>query len=434
MNRLASALAVVAVLASPVRALAEEPPQAPSPAPSEPTPVVESAPLAAPEAAPAVVVESTPPAAAEDAWALYERAFAAAVAGRDDEALSLVAALKAGHPDTGAAALAGELERQLLARRGQAVASGDAQLRRTLEATAQPRERAPAGGTAAVPPSASGAKRYATLFEALHDEQPSAAARAEFLVFQTLHGIAVGGEICAATSGCGGGAGTLLVPMLTGGAGALGAYLFSDGGITPGNVLAIDSGALWGAWQGVALMNIAGGWSQGGSPLVLILAQGLGMGAGQLAWSALGLSAGDVSLMNTAGLWTGVYTLMALIAATGGSGDNAALFATLLVASDVGLVAGGLLSRHFPMSRGRTLLLDAGAILGGLLGLAVSVIAYGSEFGSSVVGYMLGGSVAGLAAATALSQEWDTPLLGPVQVGLAPTQHGGGQLMLSGRF
>jgi hypothetical protein len=137
--------------------------------------------------------------------------------------------------------------------------------------------------------------------------------------------------------------------------------------------------------------------------------------------------------VNTAGIWAGIYTLMTLYV-SGASGSASGLFGALLVASDVGLVAGGLLARQFPMSRGRTLLLDAGGILGGLLGLGTYVIAVPNDFGRGTVGAVLAGSLTGMAAAALLSRDWDAPLLGQVQVGVAPTQYGGSQLLVTGRF
>jgi len=95
------------------------------------------------------------------------------------------------------------------------------------------------------------------------------------------------------------------------------------------------------------------------SPL-LLGGQLLGIGAGRLAWTELRPSAGDVALASSVGLWSGVVAAL-LIAEADTYGPT---MGTLLFCSDVGLIAGGLIASSAPMSRGRTLLLDADGLLG----------------------------------------------------------------------
>ncbi|MEN9796311.1 MAG: hypothetical protein RL653_7 [Pseudomonadota bacterium] len=424
MHRLVCAVAALAftVVSLPARAEDPLPVAAPTPSPVvevEPAPMVEEGPTQAPA-----------PASQQEALQLYEAAFAAAVAGRNEEALATVAQLRARYPDTGAAELGAELARQLEAQRGNGRLPMADSLRRRLDGS--PAQAAASGAPSAHPPSAAGTRRYATLKDALHDEQPTLVARAEFVVFQTLHGMSIGSELCGILNGCG--LGNTLVPLLTGGAAAWAALAFSGDGITAGHALAIDSGVLWGAWHGLAFAGISNTFNSG-TLGVVVLSQLAGMAAGHFAWAGLGLSAGDMSLMNSAGIWTAMFTLLAT-GALGVQGSTPGLFALLLTASDVGLVGGALLTRVLPMSRGRTLVIDAGIILGGLLGFAVQAAFLGASTFQVTAGSLLAGGLAGMVTAGVLTRDWDLELLGApkVQVGLAPTVGGGAQLVIGGRL
>jgi hypothetical protein len=398
-----------------------------APEPLQPTPVVETGPL--PEGAPSVAATE------QEAWQLYEVAFAAAVARRDEDALATLAQLQARFPGTGAAVLGAELSRQLEALRGNGRTRMAPALRSRLEV---PLPLSPPGSAPSVvsdapaQPSVVGAPRYATLSDALHDERPTLLARAEFVLFQTLHGVTLGIETCALSNGCG--IGVTLVPLLTGGAAAWAALSFSDGGITAGHALAIDSGVLWGAWHGLAYAGISNTFNQATLGVVMV-GQLAGMVGGHFAWQGLGLSAGDVSLMNSAGVWTGTFALLTT-ATLGLQGSTPGLFTLLLAASDVGLVGGALLSRVMPMSRGRTLVLDAGVLLGGLLGFAVQTAFVGSTSLQTTAASLLAGSAVGLVTAGILTQDWDLELVGPVkvQMGIAPTSGGGAQWVIGGRL
>lgn len=447
MNRLACAVAALAFTFLSPPARAEDAPPAPPPVVEAvpepavlPTPVVETE----PSTAPAEAVPSEAPSQVE-AWRLYEAAFASAVAGRNEEALATLGQLRARYPESGAAALGEELARQLEALRGHGRRRMADALRRKLDTpAAQQLAAAPTAASRATSPSPSapgpsqpsvaGTRRYASLREALHDEQPTIQARAEFVVFQSLHGITLGGQVCALTGGCG--LGVALLPMLAGGGAAWAALAFSSDGITAGHALAIDSGVLWGAWHGIAFAGISNAFNSATLGGVMV-GQLAGMVAGHLAWGALGLSAGDMSLMNSAGIWTGVFTMLAAGAA-GLQGSTSGLFALLLAASDVGLVGGALISRVLPMSRGRTLVLDAGVVLGGLLGFALHTALLGSSGTfQTTTGAVLAGGVAGMVTAGMLTRDWDLELLGTpgtVQVGLAPTPGGGGQVVIGGRL
>ena len=75
---------------------------------------------------------------------------------------------------------------------------------------------------------------------------------------------------------------------------------------------------------------------------------------------------------------------------------------TLTIVGDLGLIAGGVASEYYPMSRGRTILVDLGGILGFLAGGAVAL-------GSSSAKPLLISTALGLGLAVAFTSEWDAP-------------------------
>ena len=349
-----------------------------------------------------------------DPWALYESAVAAMAAGRDDEALSSVARLKERHPGAGVALLGAELERHILARRTGVPGPMAAELRTSLDAGFA----VPPPPPVTVEPSV---KRYATLGEALRDEQPSTQSRAEFVLFQTLHGIALANEFCVVVE-CSDPRQNILASLLGGGLGVWGSLQFSRGGITAGHVLAIDSGTLWGAWHGIMLNNIADVSSTQGQVGMVMGGQLLGTVGGHLLWDRTRAGAGDVSLVNSAGIWTTITA--ALIGVTAGwSPSDRARRITYLAASDVGLVGGAFLSKYLPMGRGRSLVIDAGGILGGLVGMGVYAISTSDVNEQVLAGVALGGVLAGLGTAGWFSRDWDASSF-PLQLGVAPTAGG----------
>ena len=102
------------------------------------------------------------------------------------------------------------------------------------------------------------------------------------------------------------------------------------------------------------------------------------------------------------------------------SGD--AFVGTLLAASDLGLIGGSILSRYYPMSRGRTLIIDAGGIIGILLGAGANVIiATSADDLSQFVGFgiMAASTAGGLALATYLTRDWDVPDV-PIHASIVP--------------
>ncbi len=366
--------------------------------------------------------------AQSEAWGLYEQAFADAAAGRDDMALLGLEELQRRFPGTGASLLGLELKRLVAGRAAGSAQAMSTALRARLEDLAPP-AKAPAPSVEAAVAAAE-KKRYGSLAEALRDEQPNNGSRAELVLAQTLHGVVLGVEAVGALELSGPqpvAAATLL------GAGAMAglSLLYSRDGVTAGQALAINSGTAWGAWHGLLLPTVISDRSY--TNQFLMAGQLVGAVAGHFAWSGLGLAAGDVALMNSTALYAGTATLIGL-SVFGINGFTAGtLNGVLLAVTDLGLVAGYLLSRQYPLGRGRVLVMDVGALLGGLLGSSVVFLAsFNGQ--AALVGGLLGGA-GGIAASLYVTRNWDLEWAGiPVQVGLAPTQHGGGQLAVSGSF
>jgi hypothetical protein len=259
-------------------------------------------------------------------------------------------------------------------------------------------------------------------------EEPTPLARAELAIVQTAHGIALGAETCTLAE-CDDTRAWVL-SMIGGGGLGLGLSLgWTGDGIKPGHALLLNSSVGWGFWNGLAISGVAG-LDDGREVAGFFMASKLtGLGLGFLLKGPWDPGAGDVALTNTVGIWSGVVVLLAH-AATGFEAREEAVWGTLLAAADAGLLGGALLSRRFPMSRGRTLMIDVGGVLGMLGGMGVMLLLQGDDvedaplFTSAIVG-----TVAGLGTATYLTRNWDVPDV-PGELAIVPTE--GGALALYG--
>lgn len=263
-------------------------------------------------------------------------------------------------------------------------------------------------------------------------EEETNAARAELVAFQTVHGIALGAEFCSALE-CDDA--RLYTTMLAvgGGAGLGLSLLASDGGVTPGFATLINSGTLWGAFNGAMLSNAL----NSGDDIAAFMApaQLAGIGVSALLWNQLSPTAGEVSVANSGGIWLGTLTALGQLAVNHDSNSDAIIWSILGMA-DLGIVGGALLSQYEPMTRGRALVIDTGGVLGGLVGMGTYVL-INPEF-NEPTGFALStmaGIVAGLGTSAYLTRHWDAPDNGQISAswGIAPTEEGA-VLSLSGQF
>jgi hypothetical protein len=308
----------------------------------------------------------------DEAWALFDRALAAQAAGNLSEAQQALNEVFEQHPDHELAPRA----------------------RRMYE-----------GMQVAIP-----APPLRSAAPSLLDEQPSGRARAELAIFQTLHGMALGAEACVLMD-CDAIEPILLLPMLGGGLGLTASILLTRDGIRPGEALAINSGLTWGF--GNALMfelgRSLGDASAQSMTGIFMAGQAVGVGTGVLINHLTDATEGQIALATSVGLWTGVTAFFTIGAASDFDVSTRALLWTTMALADLGLVAGAMwASQRPPMSRGRTLVIDASAALGALVGTGLPVIG-GAESLTAVFAGGVIGVLGGWGLGYWLTDEWDAP-------------------------
>ena len=340
--------------------------QTPDPGTSPPgaTPVPEQAVPSPPEAM------SASDARDDAAWSLYHRAFAAASKGDWALVRQLSATLADQHPDHPATARTSTI----LSMRDRHASAGDAGDADT--------------GTRVWP------------------EPPSIGAKSELAILQTLSGIAIGIELCIVVE-CDSGEAFIGLPLALGSL-ALGGVLGVLGDISPGQRAAINTGTLWATYNAAMINAIAGTSSGTAIAGSLATAQIGGAVGGELLWRNLRLTEGQVALGMSGGFWASVMTAL-FIQSLDGDVDSDGSLTAILVAGDLGLVGGGFLARRFPdMSRGRTLVIDAGGLVGGLSGTGIAYLIGGdSTTAERVALATLVGASIGLSAATYFTRRWD---------------------------
>ncbi|MFP2911606.1 hypothetical protein ACLESD_42590 [Pyxidicoccus sp. 3LFB2] len=260
-------------------------------------------------------------------------------------------------------------------------------------------------------------------------ERRSSAGLAGMTVLQTLHGATQGILLCAIAE-CSG-QGYAAVSLLGAGAGAAGTLLLARDGVTSGQAAVVNSGTVWGFWFGIASMLALD--LEGDDALAATMLGGAGFtGVGILLAATLRPTAGQVSMANSGGLWAGVVT--ALLVATADTGEAKTLFAIELGTTAVGIATLAMLSDTLAVSRGRMLIIDAGGILGGLLGATATFLTAGDDAGDAILVGSAVGVVTGLAVTAYITRDFDGRN-GPEAV-LTPALLGkdGAGVALSGRF
>ena len=256
-------------------------------------------------------------------------------------------------------------------------------------------------------------------------ERSTGLAKAEFITFQTAHGVAIGAELCVAldcdTQG-------YAASLISGGSLGLGLSLWASwDGIPNARVQSLNTGVIWGAWHAAALYGMNAFGSDKASAVSAIGLQLAGLGIGELIYQWREPSPGDVSLATATGVWTGALTTLFLGASDLAFDDNA-VFAAALVGSDVGLIAGSFISGVYPMSRSRVLLINAGGAIGLLTGFGIPFLLAGDDVNTQVAfTSMMFGTVGGLGLTTYLTRNWDKPIAstGPdFHFGFTPTDGG----------
>jgi hypothetical protein len=189
-----------------------------------------------------------------------------------------------------------------------------------------------------------------------------------------------------------------------GGAGILAGTVGTRGRPVPyGRAQVVEAAGVWGGVNG----GLAAGLLDANARATVGTTLGLGLGgiAGAVALTReRSPSSGDVALVNSGGFW-GLAAGALTLTFVGDPSEEQALTA-LLVGADAGLVAMTLATRHVEISRGRSLLIDTGGLVGALIGLSAPLFARSESAPAYGVGGLAGMAV-GLGLGAHLTRGWD---------------------------
>ena len=251
------------------------------------------------------------------------------------------------------------------------------------------------------------AATIATPGETISESASANEGRGRLVLWSSLYGIWLGlaGDILIDVNDV---QPAVLIPMVAMGA-ALGTSLVvtSDHPVTTGQAWTIITGldygslngALWGGALGLSARGVVGlslATSVVATPVAIFVA------------TSQRPKAGDVELVRSSLLWGTTAGLLGAAAFSTSSSSAQGAWLTGALAMDLGLAAGIGLANSFDLSRNRVLIIDAGAVGGGLIGLGVAVLAGGNRAsGQEVAGGALGGLVAGIAIAALATHNLD---------------------------
>jgi hypothetical protein len=177
----------------------------------------------------------------------------------------------------------------------------------------------------------------------------------------------------------------------------------------------LDSGQAWTIITGLDYGSLNGALWAGGLDLQATgvvgtaLATGLvGGGVGLLVASKVHPRQGHVELVRSGLLWGTAGGLLGM-AAVSTDGSSQSYLRGAGVAMDLGFLGGLALAVSFDLSRNRVLVIDAGAVGGGLAGMGIAwlVVAGPGASPRAIFASGLGGMCTGLAAAAYLSRHMD---------------------------
>jgi hypothetical protein len=223
-------------------------------------------------------------------------------------------------------------------------------------------------------------------------------ARGELVFWSTVGGVFTAANVCV-ISGCESQRETAAVYTISVGGSLAISLAASHNGVAQGEAQLYNSAQTWGSWNGLAIND--GFARDSGEAAVALGAQGLGLLAGIGLWKTWHPTQGDVALTNSFLLWSSVLTVWGHLAA-----DSEPTLPRIVIAGDIGLLLGAMTSTQVKMSRGRTLLIDVGGVLG-ILGGGLAALGTDSERGAGTA--LLVGTAAGLGVAVALTTGWDAP-------------------------
>ncbi len=247
-------------------------------------------------------------------------------------------------------------------------------------------------------------------------ERPRLQARAELGLNMTINGVFLALNISQMVGGDSERASTAAA-MIGGGAGLAISLYSSRRGITAGHAQLLNSAITWGSWNNL-LANEGFFADTERDAAFSVGFQVAGLATGMMLWPMWRPTSGDVAMANTGGVWSSILFTLLTVAAT----DDAPEVESLVLAGDLGILMGGLLSSRLPMSRGRTLLIDTGGVLGFVAGGLAALAADPDEDGGASA-WLFAGTTAGLVTAFLATRNWDPPDFGK-EVNIAMTPMG----------
>jgi hypothetical protein len=162
------------------------------------------------------------------------------------------------------------------------------------------------------------------------------------------------------------------------------------------------NGALWGAGLGLSAKGVVGA-ALGTSAAATVTA----------TWVAASQrpKAGDIELVRSSLLWGTTAGLLGIASLGPSSVSAQTAWKGGALAMDLGLLAGVGLASQVDLSRNRVLIIDAGAIGGGLVGFGMTWLIVGgvNANGRAVAGGALGGLLLGIGVAALATRHLDTP-------------------------
>jgi hypothetical protein len=244
--------------------------------------------------------------------------------------------------------------------------------------------------------------------ETISERASANEGRGRLVLWSSLYGIWLGiaGDVLTNVNDV---QSAVLLPMLGMGL-ALGASLVitSHHPVTTGQAWTIITGldygsvngALWGGGLGLSAKGVVG--------LSLVTSVAATSVAVFVAGSQ-SPKAGDVELVRSSLLWGTTAGLLGAAAFSSSSTSAESVWRTGALAMDISLAAGIGLANSFDLSRNRVLIIDAGAIGGGLMGLGLALLVGGNHVsGQAVAGGALGGLVVGITIAALATHNLDT--------------------------
>jgi hypothetical protein len=141
---------------------------------------------------------------------------------------------------------------------------------------------------------------------------------------------------------------------------------------------------------------------------------------GVLVASEKSPTAGDIEVVRSGLLWGAVGGALATFAIAPDASSTSA-FKAIAASMDAGFLVGVGVAKSFDLSRNRVLIIDAGALTGGLFGLGIAWLAAGTDnSGRGLAAASLGGMLAGIGVAAWATRHLDAQDVAVVQAPSLP--------------